>query len=166
MQGFVLLIMLVYMQVITLAAAHGIMSVIADKQYNHHTLRVREQRNEMLMILNQIDHQTSVVCLTKARSLRWLKRRELSWWKYHGCQINGKHSVYYYVREDIDTDACALLNGNDGRAYASAYYRNTVLEPVTRMMLQDTIILPAQSSETCNNQTRTIASGRQMLRWL
>ena len=60
MRGFVLLMMLVYMQVFSLLAMQGVASVIAEKKQMNRRIAAGHQRRQMLVVMTQIDRMNEV----------------------------------------------------------------------------------------------------------
>ncbi len=170
MHGFVLLIMLVYLQILSLLAVRGMTAVIYHKKLLRHESESFLQRHEMMSILAKIDIVKAPVCMIrKAVPLDQL-RHDINWWKRHGCQIiNGKNQ-YYFVREKLSVDRCAQVTNVYNQQVIPVYYRNTLLydsgvNVINTLLFQDTIVFPGDSAPSCTGILKTINRGRQMLRF-
>ena len=171
MRGFVLLIMLVYLQIFSLLAVQGVAALGVQKKLLYHQMLADQRRREMLRLLTQIDSTREPQCVVVRQAPAALITRHLSWWRRWGCRLSEGKNYYFYVRERLETDICAQFNDESNQVVAPAYYRNTLLyvsglSHFQSMLVQDTIAAPGQVPPSCNGGIKRVNPGRQMLRWL
>lgn len=160
MQGFVLLIMLVYLQLFSLVAIQGMSALLLQQK----TLRLRlaqlEQQQAVLAVLDKVDHYARPSCTVPVQPYRMMQRPE-HWWKLRGCHLNSAGIDYYFVREDLGTAPCSLIKYQRVTAH---YYRNTLYQH-QGLLVQDTIARSDKLPPACGSP-REVHPSRQMLRWL
>jgi len=164
-KGYVLLVVLIYLQLFILLNAQIMKSLaLANKE----ATQIRSQyqlRQTAMQIMQLLDQQDPAICLYEHYSARFLQRQPLAWWREHACQGNNQRGDYYYLHEKLMKDECAVIIGHE--TYAARYYRTTLLYSAGWMvMVQDTRVLPDNAPVNCQHVVRSLKSGRQMLRWL
>lgn len=169
--GFVLLVMLIYIQVISLVAVQSLLLSGGMLKTNRQSLIVGEMLRSAIAIMKSIDESDAAACMVERQSLVMLKRHELGWWQVHGCRFNGGNNINFYVRERLGIDTCAALLSPNKQMVAPIIYRNTLLQVSglnhhVRAILQDTIAVESRTLPACNQEIRVIQHGRQMLRRL
>lgn len=168
MRGFVLFIMLVYLQILSLLAMRGAAAIIDQKKsFHHQSERYRQQQN-LLIMLDQVDAVMQPACVISKTYPLELLRQDVSWWKRHGCQLIQGKNQYFFVRERLQKDDCAVVTNSYNHLVIPVYYRNTLLydSGVTTLLVQDTIVLSGSFPPSCSGVPRKVREGRQMLRVL
>lgn len=168
MRGFVLFIMLVYLQILSLLAMRGAAAIIDQKKSFHHQREWYRQQQNLLMLLDQVDTVKQPACTISKTLPRELLRHDISWWKRHGCRLIRGENQYFFVRERLQNDDCAVVTNSYNHLVIPVYYRNTLLydSGVTALLVQDTIVLPGSFPPSCSDVPRKVRQGRQMLRIL
>lgn len=170
-RGFVLLIMLVYLQIISLLAMHGVAVIIYQKKTYHHGIESHQERQQIMSLLAQADAMKRPQCMIPITPVYQLARHSIQWWKRHGCVLGDGKKQAFFVREKLNIDACEQETDVYNHLVMPIYYRNTLLydwrvSSAGAIILQDTIVVPGGLLPACPNTPKKVNAGRQMLRWL
>ncbi len=171
MRGFVLMVMLVYVQIFSLLAMQAMAVLAFHKKAIFHGVLANQQRHLARYSLAMIDAEPASSCLIGRYKVVDFARVGVEWWRLHGCHKTTPNSEYFYVREDLGIDPCAQLEIQSKHGDAVRYYRNTLLyitslSDYRSTLIQDTVAVPAVTSAACVGDVKRIKPGRQMLRWL
>ena len=169
--GYVLLMMLVYMQIFSLLAMQVAADIVYQKQSAMHRQSTYQLRRQALRVLSDIDRMTDASCNINKTSYARLAMHDIRWWRRRGCYLNRGEIEYFYVRETLGVDDCAVIITSNKQYLTVQYYRNTLLQVVALTsevngILQDTIAVAGSMPPVCSHTLKQVKSGRQMLRWL
>ncbi len=162
-RGFVLLIVLVFLQLFTLLSAQYLWSKTRIKQEIKLQLAVMAAHDQALDLLDTWGAKKRV-CESAHYTTRFLQGQPESWWQLHACdQIRELH--VYWLQEDIMTDACmAVSSAPQMRVH---YYRRTIfIAGLVGAIAQETVATSDAQPVDCAQPIKLIAPGRQSLRWL
>ncbi|HTM63222.1 MAG TPA: hypothetical protein VL360_01825 [Gammaproteobacteria bacterium] len=168
-QGFVLLIMLIFMQMVALLIAREISMLAYLKQSLFHHVMDVQQENEMQAVMRLVDHYKRPSCMINHMSHSAISNMSLRWWLKHGCKIRFHGNEYFFVREYLGVGACIGIRNQHNQVVVTEYYRNTLLyhsdiNELERQLMQDTVAIPGNNIAVCSGQLRLIESGRKMLK--
>lgn len=163
--GYVLLVVLIFLQLFGLLCAQSISRVSRTKREAVEGRQIHQLRDSAAVLLAELDKHDKSVCQRETISPHFIQRQSLAWWQAHACRASSQDGEYYYFHERLMTDECAVIDGEDG--YATQYYRTTLFYPTSwTVMVQDVTVLPDTRPLSCSTQPRQLRPGRQMLRWL
>lgn len=170
-QGYVLLMMLVYMQIFSLLAMQLTADIIYEKKSAIHRNSTYQLRHQALRVLSDIDRMTDTSCTINKMSPVRLTMQDIRWWRRRGCYLNRGEIEYFYVREVLGVDDCAVITTVNKQQVTVKYYRNTLLQvvaltPEITLLLQDAVAVAGPVPPVCSFTLKQVKSGRQMLRWL
>lgn len=172
MRGFVLLVVLVYLQILSLLSMQMMASFISLKREQFHQLVVYQQRQKALDVLATVDQVRQPLCSVKINSALQLSFKSLSWWRQYGCHDTHDNYEYFFVRERLGVDTCSVISHQYKQQLAPVYYRNTLLqisaanEYNRALIVQDTVAMVSEQPPHCSDTLRRVKAGRQALRWL
>lgn len=170
-QGYVLLMMLVYLQIFSLLAMQVAADVVYQKKSSMHRLSIYQLRRDALRVLVDVDHMAGSSCEINKMSASELAVRDIHWWRSRGCYIRRGEMEYFYVREALGIDHCGVIISENKQQLAVQYHRNTLLQvstltPGVTVLLQDSVASAGSVQPVCSINLKHVKSGRQMLRWL
>lgn len=170
-QGYVLLMMLVYMQIFSLLAMQAMADVVYQQQTARHRISNDQLRREALKVLADIDRVPAVSCRIEKMTTSQLASHDIQWLRSRGCYINRGEIQYFYVRETLGMDNCAVISNEYKQLVTPLYYRNTLLQlyglnKQENVVLQDTVAIASLAPPVCSIKLKLVKSGRQMLRWM
>lgn len=166
MKGFVLLIMLVFLQVITLLGLVTLSTLeMASKACYLSWLQVQRVHTAKTIL----HHAEQVVpsCLIPVTAPNYLSKKPLLWWQQYACAGHLNHLKYYYLVESLGVDSCAMIKYKQN--YRADYYRLTVF-PVEihldnmPLLLQSVVVKAAVVFNICHGKLHTVTLGRQTWR--
>lgn len=161
--GFVLLILLIFLQLFALLSAQYLMNKAQFKKQLRQEAEVIRARDLALSWLAKWGKK-DVHCNEFAYPVKFLLQQNDSWWQVHACYVNDKPRIYF-LKEDLQTDACAAIAMHD--IWRVHFYRHTVYIPgKTGVMLQETAAVSDTLPIDCKQPIRTLTAGRQTLRWI
>ncbi len=165
--GFVLLIVLVYLQLIALLNIANIKQLtMLKKQIKHQHLQSILQA-EASVILNNIVDKGAVTCQRQLHPVRFLQMQPLSWWQSYGCMGESISGHYYYFINDMGVDDCTVIENRINQSMSAHYYRVTMmLDAMESIIAQETLITSEQRSGACTQQNRVVQAGKGPMRWL
>lgn len=171
-QGFVLLIVLIFMQIYALLGITALEQVFLSEKLTADYKTRRFLLNEAEHLLRWLEgnlNEVSPLCLIPGLSVATLSSRPLSWWSAFSCAGPGYLFRSYYIIEALGEDPCAHLSS--GIQVQVAYYRITVLlvnehDETMKVMLQSTVVKEAQTLEHCGGQSHSVDLGPQSWREL
>lgn len=171
MRGFVLLVMLVYLQIFSLLAMNAMAVVAMHKKelfQGYDLIRDRLRAQELLLGLS---HQQVNGCQVAMHTTDEIDRADLNWWRRTGCHGIKDSREYFYFREDLGVDACGAIEYEDKQLVAARYYRDTLLylsklSYYQSVVAQSTFVVPEHVPLECKESIKRLHPGRQMLRWL
>jgi hypothetical protein len=135
-EGYVLLIVLIYLQLFALLGLELVANLLVSRSQLRLDLQRMNDQDNTLQILQFIDHEDVARCRSLNYSVNTLMRESSTWWKQHACHGYAYGQDYYYFREIL-------------AIYPDTYYRLSLR--MGTMIVQDTL---TQKGE------------RLMLRWL
>jgi Na+/proline symporter len=161
--GYVLLIVLIFMQIFAWIGLQGLSYSITILKTNRLAWQRLQHIADARKILRGI--AVSSNCLVPQMAAHFLKRKSLHWWEKKACH----GSNYHYVIEFLGTNACALIQWKN-KLVSSQFYRLSLLlvsdQHFDRMILQTTIALPYTELLACEDKNYQINSGEHMFREL
>jgi type II secretory pathway component PulJ len=162
-QGFVLLIILVFLQLFALLSAHYLWNKVRSKQQLKLQMSAMAARETAVILLNKWSKRADI-CHTEMATTRFLQRQSEPWWQAHACfQSTELHA--YFLREDIMSDVCTAITSQPSQRVH--YYRDTVMvASAAGAIVQDTFAASDSQPVDCHHPVRLISPGRQTLRWL
>lgn len=171
--GFVLLIVLVFLQLFSLLGLYGLTTASITTRTNRHLW----QRDRDLLVskklLHDIENQLSadsLTCVIQRLSRSVLARKPISWWQQNACSGNLIEMRYYYVMETLGNDPCGVLGKDDNnQAVIPKYYRITLYVLPDKMrraklILQSTMAKQSEERSICSGTPHQVELGRQMWR--
>jgi Tfp pilus assembly protein PilX len=176
MRGFVLIIVLVFLQLFSLLGWYALTSAsMAIKMNEHHWQREKNwySANQALNDAELNLSSTLPPCMIPIAPLAAIVNEPFSWWQRQGCSGNLNEIRYYYVAEWVGNDPCGVIGkGVSNQSITAEYYRITLLALPKKMkmatiILQSTIIKGNHDNSSCRGQSRLVTVGRQMWReWI
>lgn len=171
MRGFVLLVMLVYLQIFSLLAMNAMAVVAMQKKQLYQGYDLIKDRLSTQELLLGLQHQQVDGCQINMHTPDELDRADLNWWRRAACHGVKDGREYFYLREDLGVDACAMVEYEDKQLVAVRYYRDTLLylsklSYYQSVVGQSTFVVPEQTSLECKEAIKRLHPGRQMLRWV
>ncbi len=166
-KGFVLLAVLLLIQIAALLGISALDQVILEQKLLSDTkirrLLLNAAENQLTRLTAAIK-TVSETCRIPGLSVAELRSRPLSWWSLYSCAEETSFFKYYYVVENLGTDPCAQLRGEESGP--AAYYRLTVLlmqkaDPRQKVMLQSTVVTESANLERCDARPHSVDWGPQ-----
>jgi Tfp pilus assembly protein PilX len=167
--GYVLIIVLIFLQVLSLLSWYSLsanklmMTVNRDKEiYDHQT---ESARAALFQIENDI--QGNEPCLISPISVFQLSKRKNNWWHIHACEIKEGH--HQYVIEWLGLNPCAKIKWNNHLAWHAQFYRITLRSKSDTIhtdlhLLQSVVAIKTNDTMNCPLSTYWIKEGVQMRR--
>src|SRR3990167_7569827 len=167
-RGFVLLIVLFFMQIYTLLGIYSLTSSYRIVKMN----RFLWEREINLWKANQTLHEverkiaisTPALCTVPIMPTSDMVGKTVSWWNQMAC--NGQaEKHYYYVVENLGIDPCVIIKNSNNQLIRAEYYRITLLYLLTkrgdrRLLLQSTIVREnKEASSSCNGTIHQVILG-------
>lgn len=172
-KGFVLLIVLVFLQLCSSLSLFGLSSVsIALRSMANLSAREKNERlvDQILMEVEKGFEDELPNCMIPVSLPSEISQKPFSWWQLNACSGNLNEILYYYVVENLGNDACALMEKYDiNQVVTVGFYRITLfsmMKPQT-VIIQSTWALNAQDENfSCKTEPHSVQLGRQMRREL
>lgn len=170
--GFVLLIVLVFMQLIAVLGLCALRAARIEYKINADDWQFKQYELTVKSILSLIEHSFypgQADCLLSFTD--HLGAKPLAWWKTMTCTGNFSGNQYYYFHEFLGNDQCAIIKFQDKEVVA-AYYRFTLLflpksNFDVKYLLQSTIAVPDVTDVSkCLGNVHLVIAGQQGLRRL
>lgn len=166
-KGFVLLIVLVYLQLLAMLNMANIRQLTMLKKQVH----LQEQQSDLRANARQIMHLLSGpvndTCVMPAKPVQFMQTQSVLWWQSHACVGMYNNSRYYFFYSDLGGDDCAQITENNGQVKRAHYYKVSLLYLAGKSVLaQQTLVLPVDPSGQCHDQLRSVMAGAGVLRWL
>jgi hypothetical protein len=166
-QGYILLTVLIFMQICSLASLASLLHTANVFKLNNHIWQSYILQYRAHSILQKLEKEIELKpnCRIPITSSFTLTKQSLEWWKTHACVDHIQGLLYYYVIEALDIDECGLINSMN-TVRVAAYYRITLftLSDKLRYLLQSTVALPLKPVQACQKKWHHVESGRQMWR--
>lgn len=169
--GFVILIVLIFMQVLILLNWYGIKNILLLNRFSknisvHDKLFENAQNSlkqvEANLILGMPD------CVISFMEPSQIVSEPLSFWQAKSCSGNFQMFKYYYVVEPLPIDLCAIVD--QVKNTSAAYFRITLLlysnNDDARIYLQSTFVKPNVLLTPCKTLQHNVQMGRQSWREL
>lgn len=165
-RGYVLLLVLVFMQIYVLLGMYGLESAILEFNANSRLWSRNQDTQFAKQIVNELaNKEFKDNCIISAGSR--VQKKPLEWWQLWGCSGNLSGFQYYYIIEVLGNDACALIDIN--QAISADYYRITLVSfssYYSTLILQSIEVKPSNTQNLCMGKTHIVAEGRQSWREL
>lgn len=169
--GFVLLVVLIFMQMLFLLNGCLLESVLLLTKVNRKMALHEDYYHQAERILS-IEETSAIFnlphCLIAFTSPEVFTEKPLSWWEMQGCSGNFQSLQYYYVVESLGTDSCAVVSR--AQQTVAAWFRMTLFlysaKSEARIFLQSTFLRPGISGELCVGRQYVVLAGRQSFREL
>lgn len=170
-QGFVLLVVLMLLQVITLLGLYGLAACRIENKVNHDVWTRMQLLNEIEKIHSELEglsvEQIQPCLIPLSIDQDW-SNHDISWWQSQSCAGNFQSMQYYYVIELLGNDACA--HPKEVKGSIAVYYRLTLMgrkeNQDTQAIVQSTFIKPESISSQCEGSPHLVSTGRQTWRVL
>lgn len=171
-KGFVLLIVLFFMQMLILMSWYSMEDILLFQKFNRnfaaHDL-IYHQADNLLSSIESATISHLPDCIIPLSLADQLIKNPLIWWQSHGCSGNFHEIQYYYVIEPWTIDSCAIIEPINKAG--AEYLRITLLmrsnRKDTRFFFQSTLIrLGINPSEQCHGIQHNVREGRQSWREL
>jgi len=171
--GFVILIVLVFMQILILLNWYVINNVLLLTRFSknmavhdllYHQAKCVLTRVEAEVVSNLPD------CLISFTDTDLLIAQPLTWWKAQSCSGNSQTFKYYYVVEPLAVDSCAIVD--PVKKTIASWFRLTLFlylnKGNARIFLQSTLVRPSTggAEQPCTGSHHTVQVGRQSSREL
>lgn len=161
-QGFVLLMVLLFLQVFSAFGLYALENSLLEMKMNKLVVQQKQHFFAAESFLRAIEEKLDG-CIIPVTPVHELTVQPLSWWQAQGCAGDSDLFQYYYVIEELGQDVGACVNN-----MAANYWRITLLstfktDPDRRVILQSTVIKP-DNRQHCSQESRVVLSGRQMWR--
>lgn len=166
MKGFILLIMLVFLQVVTLLGL-ATLSILEMTLKACYVSRLQAQRMHTAKAILRHAEQAVPGCQIPVIAPNHLAKKSLLWWRQHACAGHLGKMQYYYLVESLGIDSCAMIKYKQN--HRADYYRLTVF-PVeihidsTPLLLQSVVVKAAVVFNICHSKLHVVTLGRQMWR--
>jgi hypothetical protein len=171
-KGFVLFIVLIFLQIFSLISLYSLTTLSAMTKSNYHLWQGESFRYQSRKTLSEFASKfesalsTCSIPITPANELA---SKPGSWWQLDACQekVNGLNA--FYTVELLGEDACATIANNNN--LIARYYRITLLTLSDEFhgasyLLQSTITVPAAPTVTCQQTRHAVKAGQQAWREL
>jgi Tfp pilus assembly protein PilX len=173
-KGFVLLIILVFMQIFSILTCVGLASVSAAIRINRDAWQSYTFKKAAVRELDTLETAlltTGPQCVIPILPAGELARKSISWWQEYSCSSNLAGFRYYYVTENLGKDSCSLLDKDTDHIVIADYYRITLLalpakKLTAKLILQSTMVKASNDSLPCDRDKHLVTAGRQMQREL
>lgn len=169
--GYVLLIVLIFLQLITLLGLFGLETCAIELKMNgqiYERLQLSQLAKQALSLLEDtVEYSSCIIPQTD-----WIDRRSGEWWLQYACSDNLSGFRYYYVIEKLGNDPCGLIGNVNNQSVSANYYRTTLRALPTdkkapALMLQSVVAKPNDDVHNiCLYATHHVKEGRQTLREL
>lgn len=175
-KGYVLLIVLVFLQIFSLVALFALTQaaqLLRRENARWQSDEYARQANKWMARVIAGGAIDSGACAIPITPVSILANRPVSWWRVNTCSANLSKISYYYAIESIGSDACAIIwHSPENQTQVAYYYRVSILmEPgdgVARAnwLIQDTVIKPVDREKECDQETHVVYAGQQARRTL
>lgn len=169
--GFIILVVLVFMQIFILLnwyAIENIVLLLRESKNSVEQERIYEKANHILSRAESSVISHSPECVIPIMYSSQMVRQPLTWWAAKSCSGNFQGFKYYYVVEPLARDSCAIVDRI--KKISAAYFRITVFlysdKEDARIFLQSTLVKPDDSSDVCKSSQHSVQTGRQSWREL
>ncbi len=171
-EGFVLLIVLVFIQIFSLLGLSAMNNVFlllkTSNTLDIHSSYFHQSTVVLTIIESMVVHQIPD-CVIPVTEPDVLIAKSLNWWQSYACSDTFSSLIYYYVVEPLAVDPCANIE-HAGSSFAD-YYRITLFlfsrTGGARIFLQSSLVRPDTTSKgRCNGQKHVVRIGRQSWREL
>jgi Tfp pilus assembly protein PilX len=166
--GYILLIVLLFIQAITLLSLYSLQNVWMEYKINQYDLHRLKNINLLKHVMNIIEQQlqeTIPSCVIQTTSTEIIKSHSLDWWKTTSCTGIFQSIQYYYVLEALGDDSCAHIVQT--KTSIAEYYRVTLLglynDNESRLLLQSTFIKASPQHSVCDGVIHPVRTGQQTL---
>ncbi len=173
-KGFVILIVLIFMQVFILLNWYAINDVLLltkfTKNTSDHDFLFYQTKKILAHIELTMLSTLPTTCMISFVDSDELIEKPLNWWREKSCSGNFQTFKYYYVVEPLSIDNCASIE--HAEPAVAEYFRITLfLQSAiddTRFFLQSTLVRPYLSAVPviCAGQRHQVQMGRQAWREL
>ncbi len=161
--GFTLLIVLVFMQILTILALDSLAQGALLSRAGFHQYQAGNLLHLAEGVLSQLEKQARVRhCQIAPMPAAHLANQSLFWWQTHACQQLIDKQVFYYTWERVGRDLCAVTKNNQ---MSVEFYRWSLfaVQRNTAVLLQSVVATSAPVKPTCQTP-RVMVAGRQMYR--
>lgn len=157
-KGFILIIVLVFLQIFSLIGLFNISTVTHVMKSNSHLYQGYCLRLKSRQFLQTLEREIKPECIIPITPAPLLGKKPLSFWQVNACHANVDGIRYDYSVEWLGDDACAVMeNGSQAR-----YYRLTL--KTGHYLLQSTLAQPISTQKACEGKAHLLQAGRQWLR--
>lgn len=163
-QGYILFIVIIFMQILTLTAMTELFVIHSQTKINRHRLEQKINLINMHDLLQRIYHLplTSFLCLISPIPTDFLIKKPLSWWQKEACQQQENNLNYFFVVEKIGEQPCAIYKN---QLFNIEFYRITLRsEAPYQVFLQSTLAIANHRSPRCTEKPYPVTMGQQILR--
>lgn len=164
-KGYVLLIILVYLQLFALLMMANIRLLSGYKKQVREQTQLGEKRNAILSVLNDLGLQLTPECRLNAYSPAFVQKQSLSWWKTHACTHDHAGHLYYYIQVDLGTANCLGVKDANNQLKAAHFYKDVVMMGDQEMLADETIVVPDEALLACPTPAEEIQAGKRRIRW-
>lgn len=174
MQGIALLVVLIFMQMISILGLCLLQVAILETKQSQlfwHRNELRSAAEQALRIAESNLQINVPYCVIPVTAVDQLLSYSLSWWQSsQSCTGNFQTFQYYYVVELLGNDPCGYIQLYPQKNFAT-YFRISLLgvSGDTQILLQSTIIKPSRGRDdslSCSSASHVVNMGRQMWREL
>lgn len=169
-KGFVLLIVLFFMQALMLLNWYAIENVLLFMKFNRNTALHDLMYHQADTLLSHIESATISHlpdCIIHLSLTDQLIKNPLIWWQSQACSGNFHEFQYYYVIEPLTIDCCAFIDPI--KKSSAEYFRITLFihsnRDNARFFFQSTLVRPALL-QPCQGIQHSVEIGRQSWREL
>lgn len=165
-QGFVMLIVLLFMQVSVLLSLYALESSTLEMKMGHAIFQRTVTISTLDTVLKTLESEIQTTlpnCMIPQTLSSRLVKQPLTWWQTQSCSGNFQAIRYYYVLEPLGVDRCAHIARTDNET--ADYYRLTLFglsaENDDKVWIQVILIRPDGTSHTCEGTVHSVEIGRQ-----
>lgn len=169
-KGFIILIVLVFMQIFMLMNWYAIENILLVINFSKNdTLHDGLVENAKKLLAQAESFLITKVpsCVISFSNSSRLIVMPLSWWQAKSCSGKFQSFKYYYVVEPLSADSCAIVD--QAKNMSAAYFRITLFfdsnNDESRLFLQSTLVRPNTTTllEPCKDLQHKVQVGRQSL---
>lgn len=163
--GFILLVVLVFMQILSLLALDGLLQASLLRKSHLHQLQADNLGRIAENVLPFFERQLFENCCVTPLSVTFLASQSVKWWQAHACHKNVGKQTFYYLWEKLGREQCGMFNQ---KLRVVEFYRLSVFasELNTAILLQSVIAKSTNQQPRCKTKPSIISSGRQLYRFI
>lgn len=165
--GYILFVVLVFLSVLAMLSVTGLTDIQTMLKIRQQRVERMQRVYELRQWMMQLAKREAASCVIARVRPSELMRMSHEWWLQHACAVQQAEHRYFYVREVLGQDSCAVIADDS----VAAYERLTVCEfdvdnEKVPVCLQGSRVYSANKVVQCHGQEHTVKVGLQMWRSL